>query len=371
MTRVLRRNLSFIAALAAFALAAKPLGAAIETDPQELYRMMRQAYDAGAAKRWSFGASLSYLSAVLDAGRAYSLFRPTDPEYAALAALTVEVASDLHYDPLTNNDAAQWYVREAAVWVRDHGDAEHAAQASALIGRIDAAQGDPRQLAAQALDDAVANVTTFHDEADARAAVIVTDVRAYNLTRDASFRSRLLHDAADPTAPLGRVPDPENGELFGIVASVLHDPDASESDLAAARAVDERRRHTPGLRATVSERPVPTALRLTYTAPADEYFGDSRISPIVVRDEIIRINKYLDAGWGDRMAPDALHLDSAVEDWQHQYPHDRTLPKYLGRLYALLVRVGAPSTLETAQRVRTMLLVQYPDSNEARTLAAS
>ena len=53
---------------------------------------------------------------MLDAGRAYALFRPDDPQYGELAELTVAVAQQLHYDPLTNNDAADWYVREAAAW---------------------------------------------------------------------------------------------------------------------------------------------------------------------------------------------------------------------------------------------------------------
>jgi hypothetical protein len=110
---------------------------------------------------------------------------------------------------------------------------------------------------------------------------------------------------------------------------------------------------------------------LTHTAPADEYFGEIRISPIGIDDEMQRIGKYLDSGWGDRMAPDALHLATAVEDWQHQYPHDRTLPKYLAGLYKLLVRVGAPSTLAEAQRVRQLLVVEYAGSDEARLFDAS
>jgi len=110
---------------------------------------------------------------------------------------------------------------------------------------------------------------------------------------------------------------------------------------------------------------------LTRTPPADEYFGEIRISPVGVQDEMIRIDKYLDAGWGDRMAPDALALAKAVEDWQHQYPHDKTLPKYLAALYRLLQRVGAPSTLTEAQHVRDVLVIEYAASDEARVLDAS
>ena len=35
------------------------------------------------------------------------------------------------------------------------------------------------------------------------------------------------------------------------------------------------------------------------TAPADEYFGQTKLSPLGVHNEIVRIGRYLDAGWGD------------------------------------------------------------------------
>ena len=38
----------------------------------------------------------------------------TIPRYGELATLTVQIGSGLHYNPLTNHDAAVWWVREAA-----------------------------------------------------------------------------------------------------------------------------------------------------------------------------------------------------------------------------------------------------------------
>jgi hypothetical protein len=110
---------------------------------------------------------------------------------------------------------------------------------------------------------------------------------------------------------------------------------------------------------------------LTRTAPADEYFGHTKLSPLGVRNELTRINKYLDAGWGDRMAGDALWVDDAILDWQHQYPHDPTLARHLLDLYRMLVRVGAAQTKPEAEKVRTLLLVEYAGSPQALELAAS
>ena len=45
---------------------------------------------------------------------------------------------------------------------------------------------------------------------------------------------------------------------------------------------------------------------LVITAPADEYFGQTKLSPIGVRNALLHISKYLDAGWGTRMTGDAL-----------------------------------------------------------------
>lgn len=364
------RNGAIALALSALVLNLAPAEATITADPGILYQTMRRAYDRGNATGWPFAAELAYLSAVLDAGRAYSLLRPTDPQYAEVAALTVDVATQLHYDPLSSNDAAEWYVREAAGWVQVHGEPVAAAKAATLLARLDAA-ANPAALARQAEDDAAANVHAFHGEPDALVAEVVAEARAYALTRDAAYRSALLQHAAEPAVTLSLVPTAERNQLFALVNATLADPAASESDRANARAVAARRNRTSAARLAGDPGSEPRNVALKHTAPADEYFGEIRISPIGVDDEMQRIQKYLDAGWGERMAPDALHLAGAVEDWQHQYPHDRTLPKYLAGLYKLLVRVAAPATLAEAQRIREVLVVQYAGSDEARLFDAS
>jgi len=362
-------------AACAVALAAASFGiptqAAIETDPQALYGTMRKAYDEGAAKNWPFSNELYYLSTVLDAGRAYSLFRPADANYNELAQLTVDVATQLHYNALTNNDAALWYVTEAASYVVKNGDAAHQSAASALLSRVSASATDPKLLAAQAEADGLANVQAFHRDGDALVTLLVADIRSFNLTHDLAYRSAMLQHAADPATPLTRVPDPEYGQLFALAASALADPGFSDEDRSAARAIKYRRDHTPDLKVIGRVSAITHELRLTRTAPADEYFGNLKFSPIGVRNEVVRINKYLDKGWGYRMESDSLQVENSVADWQKQYPHDSTLPATLLDAFKLLERVETPKTKDAAQRVKTILLVQYADSRQAQEIAAS
>ncbi len=117
--------------------------AAVEADPQALYATMRRRVRAGRrANTGALSTSNVYLSTILDAGRAYALFRPSDAEYGNLAALTVDVATQMHYDPLVSNDAAQWYVREAATWAIAHGDGAQRGSGASLL--LATAGGGPR-----------------------------------------------------------------------------------------------------------------------------------------------------------------------------------------------------------------------------------
>jgi hypothetical protein len=370
----LTRGVGLCAALLAFVTASwrAPASAAIETDPQALYNTMRHAFEIGESHRWPFADQQFYLSTILDAGRAYSLFRQQDPQYAELAILTVTIASQLHYDPLISNDAASWYVREAAQWALAHGDAAHVAAGKDLLDRLQAGDVDIKQAARDAESDAAANAAAFPHDGDALVQVIVADIRAYNLTRDLAYRSLLLAHAANPDVPLVRVPDPEFGEMFAIVGQGLgEDATLTEADRANARAIDDRRRRTPDLQVIARVHAIPHDLRLTRTAPADEYFGNQKMSPLGIRNELIRINKWLDVGWGTRMTSDALNVADSVDDWQHQYPRDLSLPQHLLEVCQVLERVGSDAAKTQAARVKNVLLLQYATSSQARSLAPS
>ena len=371
MIRALFKTLSFaaVATLVAGAFPA-PAPAAIETDPAALYATMKRAYDEGTSKGWPFESELYYESTILDAGRAYSLFRPTDPNYSEVAVLAVDIAAQLHYNPLINNDASLWYVTEAANYVVKSADADHIAEAKALLDRLSAGEADPKVLAAQAVEDASANVQSFRHDGDALVGQVIAETRAFNLTHDVTYRSALLKTMADPSTPLTRVPDPEYGQMFTIATNSLVDASYTDLDRAAGRAIKYRRDHTPELKIIARVNSVPHDLRLTRTAPADEYFGNLKYSPIGVRNEVVRVQKYLDKGWGYRMESDALQIDSSVEDWQKQYPHDLSLPATMLNTYVMLERVGTVKTLAAADKIKTTLLVEYAPSRQALELGS-
>jgi 5-formaminoimidazole-4-carboxamide-1-(beta)-D-ribofuranosyl 5'-monophosphate synthetase len=79
--------------------------------------------------------------------------------------------------------------------------------------------------------------------------VIVADVRAYNLTKDARYRSALVQHAADPGLPLQRVPDPESGEMFGLVKQVARIRRRGESGRCGRGA---QRRRAPQARSRIA-----------------------------------------------------------------------------------------------------------------------
>jgi hypothetical protein len=365
--------LRFFVVLLCLFCAITPAFAAVETDPLALYQMMRQAYDEAAAHGWSFAERSYYLATVLDAGRAYSLFRANDPHYGELAELTVDVASALHYNPLTNDDGALWYVREAAQWVlaNDAGDVERTARANTLLDRVNAADSDSAHTAKTAEEDAVAVAAVFRGDPDAIVQVIVADVRAYQLTHDRYYRSALLEHASDAKISLLRVPAPEEQVLFTIAAQAASAvPGYGALEVAEGKTIEERRAHTPELQEIGHVHAIPHGLRMTRTAPADEYFGALSFSPIGIDNETVRIGKYLDVGWGSRMTKDALHLSDAIEQWHKRYPRDITLPRRMLACYKLLLRMDDSQAAEAAARVKNTLLVEYANTVEARELSA-
>ena len=93
--------------------------------------------------------------------------------------------------------------------------------------------------------------------------------------------------------------------------------------------------------------------------------------PIGVRNEITRIGKYLDAGWGGQMTKETLWVVDALDDWQHQYPRDYELPRLYKRVYDTLAREDTTDAKRAQAEVRRLLLVGYPSSSEARAFLTS
>ncbi len=348
-------------------IALVPAGApaTLQTDPLALYRTMRAAFDRGERSGWHLADELYYFSTVLDAGRAFQLVRHDDPDNAVLQGYAIDLATRLHYDPLLNRDAAAWYVRAAAEANVD--DPALGVRAKAVLAKLDAEQSDAQLLARDAVADAAANVTTYPGDAEALIDYVDANMRAYLITKTPAFRSQALLSAAQSVFPIGLVTDDGTSALW-IAAREAREGAAgySDTDRAAARVMFSHRasaHNTPTIGRVLSHNAY-----LVITAPADEYFGHTKLSPLGVHNELLRITKYLDAGWGDRMTQDALWVIDSLDDWQHQYPRDYELPRLLLQTYKTLGRMESPDAIKARAEVRRELTVDYNASPEARTL---
>jgi hypothetical protein len=358
---------SFLSLCAGLALVCAPLAASAElqTDPMLLYATMKAAYDKGAASGWHLGDELDYFSTVLDAGRAFELRRRDDPENYALKGTAVDLATRLRYDPLTNRDAAEWYVRLAAQTYAN--DPARGAAAQALLTKLDAEDANLTTLAKDADADATSNATNYAGDVAALLGRVDADVRAYDLTKDPYYRSLALDRAAQPDFPIALVAPETAKDLDAFTdAARLGSIGYSAADTDAAKAIVSHR---------AAAKTIPTIGRvlshqsyLVITAPADEYFGKTKLSPIGVRNALLRITKYLDAGWGPQMTGEALYVVDALDDWRQQYPRDYELPRLLLNTYKTLDRINSPQARDAEIRVKRLLIVEYSTSDEAHSL---
>jgi hypothetical protein len=367
---VVRKLVAALLAAVVLALPFAPLPAraALDVDPQALYRQMKAAFQKGADAGWHLADQLNYFSTVLDAGRAYELRRRDDPQNLELKGVTVDLATLLYYDPLDSNDAAEWYVRLAADQLKD--DPARGANARALLAKLDAEDASTAKLAYDADADAAALAQKYPGDVQALLDQVDADLRAYNLTQDPKWRALALERAAQPSFPIASVPQDLGKVLFPMVDSARNaGPGYSPDEREAARIVASHRASAHGL--PVIGHVLSHDTYLVITAPADEYFGHTKLSPIGVRNELTRIGKYLDAGWGGQMTKDAVWVVDSLQDWQHQYPRDYELPRLYKRVYDTLGRVGTPEAKQAQQEVRRELLVNYPTSSEARSFLSS
>ena len=359
------------AALVAAWFTVAPLAsrASLEVDTQMLDRQMKAAYAKGEAAGWHLADELTLFSAVLDAGRAYELRLRDDPNNVQLKGTTLDLATRLHYDPLINSDAAEWYVRDAAQAYT--GDAQRGAAAQALLAKLDAEDADPRKLAHDADDDAAALVKDYPGDVQALLGQVDADLRAYNLTRDPVWRTLALGRAAQADFPIASVPVDMGKLLWPMVDAARNaGPGYTATEREAARAIASHRALAHGAPPVIGH-VVSRDAYLIITAPADEYFGRTKLSPIGVRNELTRIGKYLDAGWGAQMLKETVWVKDSLDDWQQQYPRDYELPRLYKNLYDTLGREDSPEAKKVQAQVRRTLIVDYPSSTEARSFFPS
>ena len=345
--------------------------AALVADPQALYNDMKASFDKGAAHGWTFFDQLYYLAAIFNAGRAYSLQAPDDPNYAEVAQLTIDVGTKLHYNPLTNHDAAPWYVREAALYMQQHGAPDEGQKATQLVHRVDA-EDDPQTLARLADEDATANLDTYGRDPDARLQQVEANWRAYLLTREASWRSKAFERAAKSTFPIAQLPTTWGPDFLnaarnaanGVSPYTLDDQFNARRLLARLKAIDPL--HLVGSVNIISHEKY-----MTITAPADEYFGRTGMSVLGMRNELHRLNAYLDNGWGAHESPAGVLLAESVDDLHKVYPRDHELPALLLATYKTLQRIPTSEAHSSASKMKTILTVEYQDTQQARELLSS
>jgi hypothetical protein len=218
--------------------------------------------------------------------------------------------------------------------------------------------------------DATLNATASPNDVEALLEQVDADCRAFLISRDARYRSLALLRAAQPNFPIGLVPDDTGKVLWAAAQAARSGAEGySATDKSAAVAMYSHKASYKGL-PTIG-RVLSHDSYLVITAPADEYFGQTKLSPIGVRNELTRIGKYLDAGWGDRMTKDTLWVVDSLQDWQHQYPRDYELPRLLLQTYKTLARMDSPEAQKAEAGVRRTLTIDYNATTEARSLLSA
>ncbi len=346
-----------------------PARATLMVDPLVLYQQMKTAYAKGATDGWNYRSQETYLSTIFNAGRAYSLQYPTDPNYGILATLTVQIGGGLHYNPLTNHDGAVWWVREAADWVaKNSQDVATIQLAQALLARVNS-ETDPEQLARYADADATANLQTYPRDVDATLTQCEAAWRAWLLTLNPAWRTLALRRAAAPGFPVAHLPTTWGNEL--VAAAQAASPGSNGytvADAAYAQTFLTRLKAVDPLRVITTVTALPHDVYLSTLAPADEYFGPMGMSILGIENQLKHINFMLDYNYGNAESSPALDVANSVVDMQKVYPRDRDLPMLLYWCYTTLERMTDERSRHAAGQIKAILTVEYQDSPQARKL---
>jgi hypothetical protein len=110
------------------------------------------------------------------------------------------------------------------------------------------------------------------------------------------------------------------------------------------------------------------AMRLL--APADEYFGQLKMSILGIKNTIRDLGLRYDVNHdiARQTVASAALTEGAIRDWEHKYPRDREVPRamyFLQRLYAHIL--DAQAQLK-AKATAAWLFTDYPKSAQAREL---
>jgi hypothetical protein len=106
-------------------------------------------------------------------------------------------------------------------------------------------------------------------------------------------------------------------------------------------------------------------------APADEYFGRARVSPLGLRHKIFSLKDDLHHA---RLQPDAVQHDAesmeeALLDWIKRFPHDPWLPPTAWNLAILYEELPGAEAQSHALALLRLLRDRYPDTQYADNAA--
>jgi hypothetical protein len=359
-----------VAAIAALSLTTsyvQPARAALMADPEALYAQMKQAYDTGTTQGWSFSNQLAYFSTILNAGRAYSLQHPDSPQFGELALLTVQIGSGVRYNPLTNHDAAAWWVRQAAIWVQKNATDMTTLQAANDLLLQANSEDDPEALTRYADQDATANLQVYPRDVDAQMMQLEADWRGWLITGDAHWRSLAFQRAARADFPVANLPTTYGNAFVTETRSAKAGVSGfTPEDRANATAFLARYDALDPMRTIAVVKGIPHSAMLTMLAPADEYFGPFGYSILGIENQLKHVNFMLDYNYGDRESAETLSIVQAVLDMQKVYPRDRDMAKLLYSCITTLQRMTTPDAKAAAVKLRGLLTVEYQDSPEAQ-----
>ena len=107
--------------------------------------------------------------------------------------------------------------------------------------------------------------------------------------------------------------------------------------------------------------------RISDLAPADEYFGHTKISILELRHRALALKDDLHKR---RRKPDDIQhsadaLTDAYYDWSHRFPHDGWIPRTGWELATLYEELPGPAARDAAVGLLNAIVTQYPSSSFA------
>lgn len=98
----------------------------------------------------------------------------------------------------------------------------------------------------------------------------------------------------------------------------------------------------------------------TRLAPADEYFGQMKMSPLEIT------NRITDAERGRASYGGLLNTQGAIEDWAVKYPADPWIASREYRMARLFAGLHSTAGANAAARCRTFLRTHFPAGRYGR-----